>query len=150
MQFLLSLIVLLCVLSTSNAGYCQLLNCRENCVSYQWLCGRSNGCMWNTEDEACETSDGINDPSCCLDDTTTTSEPTTAEPTTNAPTTNEPTTSEPTTNAPTTNAPTTANPTTPEPTTPEPTTAQPTTPEPTTPEPTTPQPTEEQTWPTPR
>jgi len=96
MQFLLSLIVLLCVISTSNAGHCQEMVCRSGCVSYQWLCGRSNGCMWNTEDEDCETSDGINDNECCLDDTTTTPSPTTPEPTTPEPTTPEPTTPEPT------------------------------------------------------
>jgi len=143
MQFLLSLIVLVCLISISNAQHCQSMVCREGCESYEWLCGRSSGCAWNTEDEDCNTSDAINDPDCCEGDTTTTTtaEPTTPEPTTPEPTTPEPTTPEPTTPEPTTPEPTTPEPTTPEPTTPEPTTPEPTTPEPTTPEPTTPEPT---------
>jgi len=73
--------------------------------------------------EACESSDGINDASCCLDDTTTTLEPTTNAPTTDAPTTDAPTTSVPT----------------PHPVTPtlEPTIS-------------TPEPTEDESWPTPQ
>jgi len=140
MQLLLSLIVLLCILSTSNAGYCQGLTCREGCESYQWLCGRSSGCMWDSSDDNCQTSDGINDANCCLDDTTTTLEPTTDEPTTLPPTTDEPT-PKPVTPDPTTKPPTTRVPT-PKPVTPEPTE----TPEPTS----TPEPTPDESWPTPR
>merc|ERR1719412_206088 len=83
MKFILSLIALFCLLSTSNAqlGSCQSLVCRQGCLSYQWLCGRSNGCEWNTADDNCMTSDGINDNTCCLDVTTTTTERPTQQPT---------------------------------------------------------------------
>jgi len=112
------------------------MTCGLGCVSYEWLCGRSRGCEWDSFNEDCSTSDGINMASCCLDDTTTTEEPTT-----NSPTTNRPTTSEPTPRP------------TPRPTTPDPTTDEPT-PRPTTDEPT-PRPTETDeptsgSWPTPR
>jgi len=169
-MFLLSLIALLFI-SPLIAGPCQEMTCGSGCISYEWLCGRSSNCEWDSYNEDCSTSDGINMKTCCLDDTTVSPTKTPTKTPTSSPTCpdyslnsnpcqyyNEECCADhteclyststmcqaeggPDCCYPVTETPTTANPTTNSPTTNVPTTSTPTTENPTTNTPTTPTPT---------
>ena len=54
---------------TSGQDPCQAFECRAGCDSYQELCFQNEGCLWNTQEPFCQSSDGINESTCCYSDT---------------------------------------------------------------------------------